>query len=152
MNTNADYQRMIDVKATPIQAYEAVTSGFKEWWTDPETPLSRMGDVATFRFPPKDSSWTFRPVTLEPHRLVEHECVGAQHVHDGLPESIRTEWLGTKMRFEITPTEAGSRIVFTHEGLKPALDCFEVCEAGWDFFILESLRSYLNGEDGKPHR
>lgn len=150
MSTN-DYQRTIDVSASPSKAYEAVTSGWADWWTEPDQSLCRMGDVATFRFPPGQSSWTFRPVTLEPG-LVEHECVGANHLHDGLPADIRTEWLGSKMRFEIEPTTDGSRITFTHEGLQPALVCYEVCEAGWDHFFLDSLQSHLNNGAGKPHK
>lgn len=150
--SNEDYQRTLDVTAPPEKAYAAVTSGFGNWWTDPCASLSKEGDVATFQFPPKQSSWTFRPKTLEPNTLVEHECVGANHMHDGLPESIRTEWLGTVMRFEIFPNGTGSLIVFTHRGLQPNLDCFEICEAGWDFFFMDSLKSYLNTGVGKPHK
>lgn len=149
--TNSDYRRTLDVSAPPKQVYEAVTSGFRNWWTDPGASLSRTGDIATFRFPPKESSWTFRPITLEPNRLVEHECVGANHLHDGLPDSIRTEWLGTVMSFEITANGAESLIVFTHQGLAPKLDCYDICEAGWDFFFLDSLKSYLETGNGKPH-
>ena len=72
-------------------------------------------------------------------------------MHEGLPETARTEWLGTKMRFEIEPTVNGSDITFTHIGLQPDLDCFEICQAGWDFFFLDSLKLYLNEGEGKPH-
>ncbi len=148
----ADYQRTLEVSASPERAYEAVTTGFANWWTDPGQALARIGDVATFRFPPNESSWTFRPVTLKSNHFVEHECVGASHLHPGQPESIRTEWLGTRLRFEIEATANGSRITFTHDGLRPELDCYRICEAGWDFFFTESLKSYLDEGAGKPHR
>ena len=149
--TNSDYHRTLDVNASPQKAYEAVTTGFENWWTSSCTPLARIGDIAIFKFPPKDSSWTFRPITLKPNTLVEHECVGANHLHDGLPVSIRTEWLGSVMQFDIEENKSGSRIIFTHRGLKPNLDCYEICEAGWDFFFMDSLKSYLNSGAGSPH-
>jgi hypothetical protein len=152
METLLDYHRTLVSTATVQEAYEAVTSGFANWWTDPGGALSRIGDVATFRFPPNKSTWTFRPVTLEPYHLVEHECVGANHLHDGLPETVRTEWLGTQLRFEISPSGDGSCIQFTHNGLRPELDCFDVCSAGWDLFFVESLGTYLNEGMGTPHK
>ena len=149
----SDYQRVIEVEAAPDKVYAAVTSEFGAWWTDPRASLSKMGDVATFTFPPGTSSWTFRPNRLEPDQLVEHECVGANHTHEGLPESIRTEWLGTFMRFQIEPIEGGgSKVFFTHQGLTPELACFEICEAGWDFFFAQSLKRYLDTGTGEPHQ
>ena len=149
----SDYQRIIEVKASPSGAYAAVTSGFGAWWTAAQAPLARIGDVATFSFPPATSSWTFRPNRLEPDRLVEHECVAADHSHEGLPESIRTEWLGTLLRFQIEPlVDGGSRVTFTHQGQTPKLECFDVCEAGWDFFFAQSLKKYLDTGKGEPHQ
>lgn len=146
-----DYKRTLNTSASSERAYNAVTSEFGAWWTDPNATLARIGDIATFRFPPNQSTWTFRPKTLEPHKLVEHECVGANHLHEGLPDSVRTEWLGTILRFEIKATEAGSVIDFRHCGLKPSLDCYEVCSAGWEFYFMDSLRAYLIEGIGKPH-
>ena len=149
MTETKDYSRTIEVTATPEQAYRSVTEEFDKWWTNPGAGLAQQGDIATFRFPP--TSWTFRPVRLDPNALAEHECVGANHQHEGLPDTIRTEWLGTKMRFEIEETSVGSKIRFTHEGLRPTLDCFEICETGWDFFFLKSLKAYLDDGQGEPH-
>ncbi len=151
MTETKDYSRTIEVAATPEQAYRSVTEGFGKWWTAPDATLARMGDIASFRFPPKDTSWTFRPIRLEPNAVAEHECVGANHQHDGLPDTIRTEWLGTRMRFEIEAMPNGSKLRFTHEGLAPHLDCYEICEAGWDFFFLKSLKAYLDDGKGTPH-
>ena len=149
--TSKDYARSITVRCSPETAYNAATSEFDKWWTDPGTNLSEIGNVATFRFPPNVSTWTFKATRLEPHALVEHECVGANHIMPEKPEASRTEWLGTIMRFEIHEVEDGTQITLTHIGLQPNLECYEICEAGWDHFFMKSLKAYLDSGTGIPH-
>ncbi len=146
-----DYQRTLKTTAPPEKAYKAVTSDMTNWWTQTGGSFSKLGDVTTFRFPPNTSYWTFKSITLEPYTLVEHECVDALHIHDGLSDAIRGEWLGTILRFEIKPAPTGSDVTLTHIGLRPDLECYQICEAGWDFFFMKSLQAYLGESKGEPH-
>src|SRR3954463_5681955 len=45
------------------------------------------------------------------------------------------EWVGTRIVFDIAPTDDGTILTFTHAGLVPEHECFEVCEPAWTHYI-----------------
>ena len=147
MSTNS-YTREIIVSNTPDDAYRALTSEFDKWWTECSGPIIAVGDEVTFRFAP--TYWTMRATKLEPNKSVELECIEAHHIHEGLPDSIRKEWEGTKLKWDIQQQGDSTKISFVHEGLVPSLDCYEICEMGWDHFIVNSLKKYLDSGKGSP--
>lgn len=149
--SNQNYSNSISVSADVDACFAALTHGIEHWWTKPDKPIHSVGDRAKFTFPPGVSYWTFEAVELVPARLVRLECVDALHIHEGQPKEIETEWLGTSTEWQIKETGAGSIIELEHKGLQPRLLCYDVCQAGWDFFFLTSLKQYLDTGTGQPH-
>jgi hypothetical protein len=139
------YTREILVSNTPSAAYRALTTEFDKWWTASSTPNTEVGDTVTFRFDP--TYWTMRVTKLTTNQNVELKCIEAHHIHEGLPESILKEWEGTILRWTIQPYRDHTKILFVHEGLVPSLDCYEICEQGWDYFFVDSLKNYLDHGD-----
>ena len=78
--------------------------------------------------------WKMRVANLVPNQYVELECIDANHVHEGLPDSIRTEWVGSRLQWIIQPQAAKTTISMLHDKLVPSLDCYDICVQGWDFF------------------
>ncbi len=150
--TRQSYTKTIDVEARPPAAFEAVTQGVEHWWTRPDQPMINIGDRAKFTFPPGVSYWTFELSGMTRSTWVEWTCVDALHIHEGQPKEIETEWLNTKVLWQISEHEGGSRIELRHDGLTPDLLCYDVCEAGWDLFFLGSLKQFLDTGEGNPHR
>ncbi|MEM8694007.1 MAG: SRPBCC domain-containing protein [Pseudomonadota bacterium] len=146
------YQKSIDVSAHPAAVFEAVTRGVEHWWTRHDQPLIRIGDRAKFTFPPGVSYWTFELTCMDHPSRVEWTCVDALHIHEGQPKEIETEWLDTKVVWDITAQGDGALIRLEHAGLTPDLLCYDVCEAGWDMFFLGSLKQYLDTGQGAPHK
>lgn len=146
-----NYKRSISVSASTTQAYQALTTGYAHWWTKPDQVFKRVGDIARFSFPPLKSYWTFEAVKLVQNELVELKCVDAYHLHDDMPPDIETEWLGSILRFSIVELDGKTEITLDHLGLTPELLCYDVCEAGWDYFFLSSLPRFLNTGIGSPH-
>ena len=91
-----------------------------------------------------------RANSMVPDQSVELECIEAHHVHDGLSLSILNEWEGTKLRWRIQKQGEKTRIVLVHDGLMPFLNCYGVCEQGWDYFFVKSLKQYLDTGVGSP--
>ncbi|MGZ2260204.1 hypothetical protein [Roseobacter sp. A03A-229] len=149
--TTQNYRKSIQVSAEAGAAFDAVTQHVDRWWTRPDHPLRNLGDRAKFSFPPGVSYWTFELTQSDPPGFVEWTCVDALHVHDGQPKEIETEWLGTKLHWRITGTVGSTTIELEHAGLTPGLLCYDICEAGWDFFFLSSLKQYLDTGTGSPH-
>jgi hypothetical protein len=82
------------------------------------------------------------------NQRVVWECIEQFHESDTL--SVHDEWVGTILRWDIEPQPGGSRVAFVHEGLVPKLQCYEICEAGWDRFFVASLKSFLETGVGQP--
>ena len=142
--SSQSYHREILVSNTPAKAYQALTGGFDKWWTPSSTPIGKPGDVVTFSF--GETYWKMRVSNLEPDTSVELECVEANHVDERSPASIRREWEGSALKWNIAKEGERTRISFVHEGLVPSLDCYEICELGWDHYFGKVLKEYLDGE------
>jgi hypothetical protein len=64
----------------------------------------------------------------------------------------QTEWTGTTVTFDIAEEGGRTEVRFTHQGLTPACECFEVCSTAWGFFVNSSLRSLITTGEGRPNR
>ena len=40
---------------------------------------------------------------------------------------------------------------FTHNGLVPELNCYEICWPAWERFVTQSLKSFVESGKGMPH-
>jgi hypothetical protein len=147
--TPDNYKRTIQSSATMQEAYGALTTGIALWWTSEAGKFEKIGDVAKFGFSGKNGYWTFKAIALEPDRI-EWQCVEALHIHEGKPKEIETEWLGTRTIWSIAESDGGTEIQLEHQGLTPDLLCYDICEAGWDMFFVNSLKAFLDTGIGKP--
>ena len=56
--SKANYRKSIDVTSNASTAFEAVTRGIEQWWTQPDRPMRQISDRAKFTFPPGKSGLT----------------------------------------------------------------------------------------------
>jgi hypothetical protein len=63
----------------------------------------------------------------------------------------KTEWRGTKIVFDVSRKGSKTEIRFTHEGLVPDYECFEICSSAWGSYINDSLRSLIATGKGQPN-
>lgn len=59
------------------------------------------------------------------------------------------EWENTKMIFEINQEGDKTILHFTHEGLIPEKECYQLCHKGWDTVIRDYLFNYIT--KGEAH-
>lgn len=62
-----------------------------------------------------------------------------------------TEWTNTKAVFEISTENNKTQLVFTHQGLVPDYECYEVCKSGWTNYIQNSLQKLIATGKGEPN-
>jgi hypothetical protein len=76
----------------------------------------------------------------------------AWHVVDANLSFLRdkTEWTGTTIVFEISPRGDQTEIRFTHVGMAPEVECFDICSNAWGGLIRGSLRSFIEEGVGDP--
>lgn len=91
-------------------------------------------------------------VQLDSSGEIHWECV-AQH-HEAPGQLTKTdEWKGTLVIFLLKELSAISALLkFTHIGLTPNLECYDICDQGWTHFITVSLKKYLEHGEGEPYR
>jgi uncharacterized protein YndB with AHSA1/START domain len=63
----------------------------------------------------------------------------------------KSEWKGTKIIFDIAKKDNKTEMRFTHEGLVPAYECYEICRDAWTGYIQKSLRNLITAGKGQPN-
>jgi len=64
----------------------------------------------------------------------------------------KSEWVGTKIIFEISRAGQKTQLRFTHQGLVPEYECYDVCRNAWTTYIQKSLRSLIMTGKGQPNK
>ncbi len=143
-----NYTATIECPVNREQAYKAIKQEMSAWWTPMSTPFTHIGTKAKTNFG-GNAYWVFEAITLDAPALIELKCVESQMIADNIenPE----EWLNTILQFTISEENGKTIIVFTHIGLGPELQCYTICKAGWQHYLLGSLQRYLTGKGGQPN-
>ena len=63
----------------------------------------------------------------------------------------KNEWIGTKLVFDISRKDDQTEIRFTHAGLVPQYECYEICREAWTNYIQNSLRNLITTGKGEPN-
>ncbi len=63
----------------------------------------------------------------------------------------KTEWIGTKVIFDISAQGGKTKVQFTHQGLVPEYECYDICYKAWTTYIQKSLYSLITTGKGQPN-
>jgi uncharacterized protein YndB with AHSA1/START domain len=139
-HASADYRADLTISAPLASVFAAVSSveGLSGWWTTDTSGSPESGGELRFTF--TDGAAVMRVDERTP-TLEQWMCLG----HSGQPE-----WEHTTVTFQLTElAPAVTRLQFTHNGLRPQLDCYGQCSAGWNY-LMGSLASYAETGNGHP--
>jgi hypothetical protein len=143
--TEQSFRTTIVVDATTDEAFAAI-GDVRGWWShDIEGQTDTLGAEFTFRGEDKHRSH-IKVVELVPGERV------VWHVLDNYMSFVQdqSEWKDTRIVFDISRSEDGTQVRFSHLGLVPAYECFDVCSNAWSFFIQDSLRRLITTGSGRP--
>ncbi|QFT31396.1 hypothetical protein FIV00_12960 [Labrenzia sp. THAF82] len=143
----AGYKRIVEVDVPASAIYAAITSGVVNWWTTGSGDASEVGMVFSTRF--GETYNHIKVAKLVPNECIEWDILEHYHANDTLKRD--DEWTGTRILWNLIELDENrTRLEFTHEGLIESMECWDICEAGWNFFLLESLKPYLEKGEGQP--
>ena len=143
---NQNYSATIFADATPEKAYSAIKD-FRAWWSeDIEGPTDKLNEEFFYHY---------KDIHLCKMKLIEVD-ENKKLVYQVLENEFnfindKTEWVGTKLIFEITTEENKTKVKFTHEGLVPDCECYEVCNDAWTGYIKNSLYKLITFGKGEPN-
>jgi uncharacterized protein YndB with AHSA1/START domain len=141
------YTATLALDQSPEQVFEAIVNPRKWWSEDIEGVTDQVGHVFYYHFQDIHRG-TFQVTELVPgEKLAWHVL---QNYFNFVSDA--TEWTGTDIVFEITSDGEGTDLTFTHVGLAPVDECYEVCHDSWNFYLKTSLLKLLNEGEGEPNR
>jgi uncharacterized protein YndB with AHSA1/START domain len=144
---NASFTATFWVDQTPEEVFRAI-SNVRGWWSEDLTgDTDTVGGEFTYRY--KNAHRCRVRVT----ELVPGEKV-TWHVLDNYFDFTqdKAEWRDTDIRFVIIARDGGTELSFTHVGLVPGYECFDICSNSWDFYLRTSLRALIRTGHGLPNR
>ena len=141
---NQDFNCSITANVTAEEAMEAI-SRVSEWWAKDFTgSAEKLNDEFTVRF--GDPFVTFKVTEFVPDSKTVWTATDSY-----LPWlNDKTEWTGTKVIFEISTKNNQTTVNFTHRGLLPQVECYDMCVKGWTQYIPGSLLKLLTESVGQP--
>lgn len=141
-----DFTSTIQVNKSPAEAFEAIKN-FRGWWSEDIEGATDEPGVVFF--------YHYKDVHLCKLKLIE-AIAGQKLVYEVVDNQFsftkdKTEWIGTHLVFDIASDGKQTNIKFTHEGLVPEYECYNVCNDAWTGFIQKSLKDYINTGKGQPN-
>ena len=134
------------VEQTPAEAFAAVTD-VRGWWSQQiDGDTDRLGAEFHYDNRPQHHA-TMRVVELVPDERVVWTCL--DNHFDFIEDP--TEWVGTTVRFDISAEGRQTRVTFTHAGLVPDYECFDVCSHAWGGYVGDSLKNLITTGKGNPN-
>jgi len=144
--TEKNYTATITVDQSPKEAYDAIRN-VRGWWSEEITgSTGKLGDEFNYHYQDMHRC-TMKLVELDPSKKV------AWLVTDNFFSFTedKTEWKNTRVVFEIAKKGDKTEIHFTHQGLVPAYECYNVCSDAWGTYIRGSLKSLIETGKGSPN-
>jgi uncharacterized protein YndB with AHSA1/START domain len=143
--THSSYTTSFTVDRTADQVFDAINDVRSWWMTKVEGDNRAVGNEFSYRVPGVHFC-TMRVTELRPGERVVWQVVDN---HMSFIDD-QSEWLGTEIRFELSEKDGATELRFTHDGLVPSYECFDICRNAWTFYVGESLRSLAATGEGEP--
>jgi hypothetical protein len=144
--TTTDFTTTLVVDQTPEDVFNAVNN-VRGWWSEEiEGGTEKLNDEFTYHY---------KDVHISKMKLIEvipNEKVVwlVMDNHFNFTKD-RSEWKGTRISFEISQMDNKTQIRFTHLGLVPEYECYDICRDAWSNYIKNSLRSLITTGEGQPN-
>jgi hypothetical protein len=146
MKTGNSFAASILVNQTPAVTFNAIKN-FRAWWSEEiDGNTDKLNGEFFYHY--KDIHLCkMRLVEMEPNKRLVYKVLENEFnfVKD------KTEWINTKLIFELTKEGNNTVVHFTHEGLVPEDECYAVCNDAWSGYIKKSLFNLITKGKGNPN-
>lgn len=131
----------IEVAKPPKEVFKSITENVVKWWggKDLTGRSLKPGDEFVIHHPGAHYSKQQLVEVIPDKRVVWF----VSEARLEWLEKNKAEWTNTKMIFEIAAAGDKTILHFTHEGLVPAMECYEKVHQGWNTVITDYLFNYV---------
>jgi len=144
--TTPGFTTTIGVDETPEKVFNAITNP-RGWWSEEiEGNTNNLNDEFNYHYE------DIHRCKIKIIEFIPNEKV-VWLVLDNYFKFTKdkSEWTGTKIIFEISEKDNKTQLRFTHQGLVPAYECYDICKDAWSTYIHNSLRSLIITGKGQPN-
>jgi hypothetical protein len=144
--SDQNYTRSFTVDQSPAEVFDAINNP-RGWWSEAiEGRTDELGAEFTYHYQDVHRC-TIRITEFVPGRKV------VWHVLDNYFNFVedKTEWTGTDVVFQLSRQGNQTAVQFTHVGLVPAYECYNVCSDAWGGYVGTSLRDLITTGKGRPN-
>ena len=145
MNT-ADFTTTILVDETPREVFSAINN-VRGWWSEEiKGSTNKLNEEFNYHYEDVHRS-KMKIVEFVPDKKVVWLVLENYFKFT----NDKTEWTGDKIIFEITEQDNKTQLRFTHQGLVPEYECFNICRGAWTTYIQKSLYNLITTGKGQPN-
>jgi ketosteroid isomerase-like protein/uncharacterized protein YndB with AHSA1/START domain len=144
--SNKDFTATILVDQTPKEVFNAITN-VKGWWSEEvKGNSSKLNDEFTYHYQDVHTC-KMKLIEVVPDKKIVWQVLDNNFSFT----KDKSEWIGTKIIFDISKEKNKTKLQFTHEGLVPEYECYGACVKGWSQYIQQSLLSLITIGKGQPN-
>ena len=142
----SDFTTTVLVDQSPEEVFNAINN-VRGWWSEEiEGNTDKLNEEFDYHYEDLHRS-KIKVVELVPGKRV------VWLVKDNYFKFTKdeTEWTGTRIIFDISEKDHQTQLQFTHEGLVPEYECYDICRDSWTSYLHNSLRKLITTGKGKPN-
>jgi hypothetical protein len=128
---NKNYTATIEVAQSAKEVFNAINDVTKWWSRDFEGNSTKLNDKFIINHPGQHYSKQ-KLIEVVPDKKVVWLVTESKM---NWLKNNKEEWTNTKMIFDIGANGDKTVLHFRHEGLVPEIECYALCEKGWDIVI-----------------
>jgi len=135
---NEDFTTTILVDATASDVFSAINN-VRGWWSENiDGDTDKLNSEFLYHYQDVHRA-KMRITELVPNKKV------VWYVLDNYFKFTKdeSEWKDTNVVFEISEKDGKTQLKFTHQGLVPDYECFNVCHDAWTHYIQDSLKNLI---------
>ncbi|TDQ25709.1 SRPBCC family protein [Tenacibaculum caenipelagi] len=143
---NNNYTTTITVSKGATTAFSAIKN-FRAWWSEEiEGNTDQLGETFFYHYK-NIHLCKLKLIETVPNKKLVYLVIDNEFnfVKD------KTEWVNTKLVFDISEENGQTKVTFIHDGLTPEGECYEVCNDAWTGYIQGSLKKLIETGVGKPN-
>jgi len=143
---NRNFTATVMVDQSPKDVFNAVNN-VRGWWSEEiEGSTDKLNEEFTYRYMDVHRC-KMKLIEVVPEKKVVWLVLDN---HFSFTKD-KSEWIGTKIIFDISRHDNKTQIHFTHSGLVPEYECYSACVNGWTQYIQHSLPSLITTGKGRPN-
>ncbi len=144
--TTTGFTTSIEVNASPVDVFNAINN-VRGWWSE-EIEGDTANLDAVFNYHYQDvHRCTIKIITSVHGEKVEWQVLDNYFSFT----ADKNEWKGNTIVFELAEHGDQTHLQFTHEGLVPEYECFDICQNAWTTYIQKSLYNLITTGKGQPN-